>query len=429
MPTCISITDFWQHYLSAIARAISDNMVGFTEPKVNMQEKTHIAFVMRLFSSQGGLELYALKLIEGLLEKGGYSISVICERDESGLSHPSLQVFNFAGPPPGSSKWQKIEHYYKAASDCVSRHGPFDIVHSQHFPIDKLDVVTFHNHTASRLSQPHIGYPFERWLNNCKLNWVKAYQLRFKYDRELCRKAAMRIFVAQVMQRDFYETYNLSAQDNPFAIAPPGASMQMPMNTADSAAPQKADTRESFTFLFVGKGFSKKGLDTLFNAMAILKDRATGRKIKLVIAGLSAKPLFKLRLALLAISDSVEFLGYQKDMAKVYARAQAQVLPSKMEPFGMAPVQGMQYGLVPIVSRVCGVAEVLEDGVDALILQDHLNSAELAGLMEKLANDSELYLKLSAHASIKAREVSWQKTVQATEAAYKTILGTRAVRN
>jgi glycosyltransferase involved in cell wall biosynthesis len=100
-----------------------------------------------------------------------------------------------------------------------------------------------------------------------------------------------------------------------------------------------------------------------------------------------------------------------------------------MEPFGMAPVQGMQYGLVPIVSRVCGVAEVLEDGVDALILQDHLNSAELAGLMEKLANDSELYLKLSAHASIKAREVSWQKTVQATEAAYKTILGTRAVRN
>lgn len=70
MPTCISTTDFWQHYLSAIARAISDNMVGFTEPKVNMQEKIHIAFVMRLFSSQGGLELYALKLIEGLLEKG-----------------------------------------------------------------------------------------------------------------------------------------------------------------------------------------------------------------------------------------------------------------------------------------------------------------------------------------------------------------------
>lgn len=403
-------------------------MVGFTEPKVNMQEKTHIAFVMRLFSSQGGLELYALKLIEGLLEIGSYRISVICERDESGLSHPSLQVFNFEAPAPGSSKWQKIEHYYKAASDCVNRHGPFDIVHSQHFPIDKLDAVTFHNHTASRLSQPHIGYPFERWLNNCKLNWVKAYQLRFKYDRELCQKAAMRIFVAQVMQRDFYETYKLSAQDSPFAIAPPGASMQTPIIAPVPDSPQ-ADTQKNFTFLFVGKGFSKKGLDTLFNAMAILKARPKGKKIKLVIAGLSAKPLFKLRLALLGIADSVEFLGYQKDMAKVYARAQAQVLPSKMEPFGMAPVQGMQFGLVPIVSRVCGVAEVLEDGVDALILQDHLNGAELADLMEKLANDNELYSRLSARAGIKALEVSWQKTVQATEAAYKTILSTRAVRN
>ena len=32
-----------------------------------MSKKLHIALVMRLFSSQGGLELYALKLVEGLL--------------------------------------------------------------------------------------------------------------------------------------------------------------------------------------------------------------------------------------------------------------------------------------------------------------------------------------------------------------------------
>ena len=73
-----------------------------------MSAKLHIALVLRLFSSQGGLELYALKLIEGLL-KCGHKVTVICEIDESNLSHPNLVVYKFAGAKKGSNKWQKIE--------------------------------------------------------------------------------------------------------------------------------------------------------------------------------------------------------------------------------------------------------------------------------------------------------------------------------
>lgn len=379
-----------------------------------MPGKIHIAFVMRLFSSQGGLELYALKLIEGLLERQ-YKITVICERDESAMSHPLLTVKTFAGPDKKWPKWRKMEHYYKQASAAVKEAGPFDLVHSQHFPVAKPDVVTFHNHTATRLSK--VGYPFERLLNNFKLNLVKAYKLRYSYDRELCLNAGMRIFVAQVMKDDYYNTYELA--DRPFAIAPPGASLQV-----DSPkAPPSELRQEKFTFLFVGKGFSKKGLDTLFNAMALLKKRKLN--CRLLIAGLAAKPIFKLRLILGGISDQIEFLGYQKDMAAVYKQAQVQVLPSKMEPFGMAPVQGMQYGLVPIVSQVCGVAEVLQDQEDALILRNHLDAQELADLMARIAEDRVLYEKLSANALVKAAQVNWNKTVAATEAAYEKLLVTK----
>jgi glycosyltransferase involved in cell wall biosynthesis len=130
----------------------------------------------------------------------------------------------------------------------------------------------------------------------------------------------------------------------------------------------------------------------------------------------------------LGISSNVEFLGYQKDMASVFAKAKALVLPSKIEPFGMAPIQAMQYGLVPIVSQVCGVSEVLSDNNDALILQNHLSAPELADLMAKLMGNTELYKKLSKQARQSAQAISWEKTVAATEEAYGRIMASKQKR-
>jgi len=377
---------------------------------------------MRLFSSQGGLELYALKLIEGLL-KNGHRMTIICEQDHSALAHPNLTILKFAPPKTTWRKWQKIEHYRRVASDMVAASGPFDLVHSQHFPLEKLDVITFHNHTASRLSS--VGYAFERLVNNFKLTTVKAYKLRFRYDQELCQKAAMRIFVAEVLKDDFYNTYELPSSAA-FAIAPPGASLAQledgSQPTVSAISTQGYDglgVSQAFTFLFVGKGFRKKGLDTLFAACKILKSRRC--TYRLLIAGLKEKPLQRLQLAAQGISSAVTFLGYKKEMAPVYAQARVLVLPSKMEPFGMAPVQAMQYGLVPIVSQICGVAEVLEDGVDALILQNHLDARELADLMQKLIQNPDLCQKLSQQARISAGKITWEKTVAATEEAYRRI--------
>ncbi|MDP3507893.1 MAG: glycosyltransferase family 4 protein [Candidatus Melainabacteria bacterium] len=384
-----------------------------------MSKKLHIALVMRLFSSQGGLELYALKLIEGLLDRG-HKVTVICEIDESNLSHANLFVQTFAGPKKGSNKWQKIEHYRRVATEAVESAGPFDIVHSQHFPLNssQLDAVTFHNHTVGRLSL--VGYPLEKLLNNFKMATAKNYKLRHKYDLELCSKALMRIFVATVIKDDFYNTYQLDSAA-PFAIAPPGASLAQANHIEIEQT--NGENQGPFTFLFVGKGMRKKGLDTLFKACSILKKR--NLDFRLLIAGLNEKPLQKFDLINLGINSKVEFLGYQKDMSSVFNKAKALVLPSKIEPFGMAPIQAMQYGLVPIVSQVCGVAEVLSDNSDALILQNHLSATELADLMAKLIGNLELYKKLSKQARLSAQSISWEKTVQATEEAYQRIMQTK----
>ncbi len=270
----------------------------------------HVAMVLRQFSPYGGLELYAFQLVKGLLERG-IRVTVICEKDDTGYEHERLKVVNFAAPPAVANKSDKIRHYFQVASAAVAEAGPFDLVHSQHFPIKEVDVVTFHNHTIFRLTE--VGQRWEQLLNVLKINTSQAYKLREQHDRDLCHQARCLIFPANICLDDFKTHYGLDGKH--LAIAHPGAS-----STGAAAdchvTPEQGKT---FNFLFVGKGYRKKGLDVLQQACGILVSHK--KDFKLYIAGLRMKPYDKARLALAGLSNHIEYLGFQKDMNAVYQKS------------------------------------------------------------------------------------------------------------
>ena len=388
----------------------------------NTLKDKRAAMVVRLFSKHGGLELYAHKVVEGLLEQG-LKVTVICENIESDFSHPHLSFYTFEPPAKGLSKADKIKYYHMAASEAIKTTSGFDIVHSQHLPVDGANVVTFHNHTTRFLSQS--GETWENALNSFKSNFAGAYKLRNQYDRELCLNAKCLVFPASICQKDFYETYGLNALKPvpPFVIAPPGADLGN--NPALESIKSLPD--QPFTFLFVGRGFRKKGLDILLKACELLKSSAGNRQpFRLLIAGLSKRPLDSLRLAFLGLSDTVEYLGFQKNMAAVYAQSDVLVMPSRIEPFGMAPIQAMQYGIVPIVSKIAGVAEVLDDNVDSYILENNLDPKELAELMQKAMRNRNKLEQMSKEGLTKAQKLSWANTVEQTLKAYAIVTNTGA---
>ena len=178
------------------------------------------------------------------------------------------------------------------------------------------------------------------------------------------------------MADDYSRHYKFDPQA--IAFVHPGANLPSDSEGAHSLDSQSAPTPagDTFNFLFVGKGYRKKGLDILLAACALLKRKTP--HFKLSIAGLRQKPLSKIHLSILGVEKQVQYLGFQKDMNAVYKNAQSIILPSRIEPFGMAPIEGMLRGLVPIVSQVCGVAEVLSDDLDSLILKNHLSPEELS---------------------------------------------------
>jgi len=356
------------------------------------------------------LELYAFEIVKGLLQRD-HRVTVICESDETNYAHPQLKVRKFAAAGKGFSKAQKNEHYFAVASQAVRDAGPFDIVHSQHFGIANFDAVTFHNHTVFRLSE--VGLPWERQLNNGKVKFSKDYQSREKIDSQLCHQGRCLIFPSHTMADDFSNHYKIPS--HLIAFVHPGAYAAAPVESKPARWP------DTFNFLFVGKGYRKKGLDILLAACALLKRKTP--HFKLLIAGLRGKPLSKLQLFTLGIDKQVQYLGFQKDMNAVYQNAQSIILPSRIEPFGMAPIEGMLRGLVPIVSQVCGVAEVFTDDVDSLILKNHLSAQELSEHMYTLLSNRDKWAGLSQEATKTASKLTWDATVEQTLAVYNRLAG------
>lgn len=377
----------------------------------------HVAMVVRSFSPFGGLELYTYKLVGGLL-KCGVKVTVICERSDLEPVHANLRVCNFAPPQAHAKKSARIKHYYREASDAVDKFGPFDIIHTQHLPIRKADVVTFHNHTVFRLSK--VGQRWERLLNDFKICTSEAYKLRNELDQQLSNTTRGLVFTSHACKEDFRDTYKLPAV-NPqalYTVAYPGADLNT--TAPDYSLGRQQDRALPFTFLFVGKGYRKKGLDVLFNACRILRNK--NKLSHLLIAGLRPKAFDNIHLATIGLSSYVTYLGFQEDMEAVYVRSSAIILPSRVEPFGMAPLQGMLRGLVPIVSKVSGIAEIITNKYDGLILENHLNAEELANHMSSLIDNPNLVTMLSTNAIATAKSYTWDKTVDTTIEVYDSLL-------
>ena len=373
-----------------------------------------IALVVRVFDRHGGLELYTHKVLEGILD-AGLEVTVFCAEKKSNFSHANLEIVTLAEPQQKLDKAKRQKYNEAGLNELLkARRGEFDLVHSQNCPIDAPDLVTFHQHTAMRFSES--GRELEALINKIKCRLHPAYKIRIEQDRKLCQSAIMRSFVSEICRQDYYKHYMPDAlAARPYLILPPGT--EVDLEAAEAAPPVKL---KPFTFIFVGKGFSKKGLDTLFQACRILKQER--RDFKLLVVGLKNSLYNRFLASKAGIADRVQLMGFRKDLATLLPQTSAIVVPSKCEAYGMSPVEAMAVGTPAIVSTMAGVTEELLDGKEALHLKDHLDAAELAGLMAQLMDDQTLYQTLQIKGKEKAAEITWRRTIKLTLEAYEKTL-------
>jgi glycosyltransferase involved in cell wall biosynthesis len=159
---------------------------------------------------------------------------------------------------------------------------------------------------------------------------------------------------------------------------------------------------ETFVLLLIGNDWRKKGLHTLIESL----DECRDLPIRLFVVGKDDEKPFEAKIQRLGLLDRVRFLAPSEDVMKFYAAADAYVGPSLEDAYGLPVIEAMASGLPVIASVNAGVSEVINNGLNGLLLQDPTDVGELAGLIRRLADDPSLREQLAQNAVSAARQSS-----------------------
>jgi len=96
----------------------------------------------------------------------------------------------------------------------------------------------------------------------------------------------------------------------------------------------------------------------------------------------------------LGLADTVEFAGYQSNVAEVLARADVTMLLSRREGLPMVLLEAMAAGVPVVATRVGGVPEVVTDGVTGLLVEPGCPD-QAAKAVARLMGDGQLAHRLA----------------------------------
>jgi len=152
--------------------------------------------------------------------------------------------------------------------------------------------------------------------------------------------------------------------------------------------------------LYVGRIAPIKGLETLLDAVGCL--RGAGHPARLVVVGGDAddrrdrhETEIRRRVAGLGLGHAVTFAGAQPQdrLRDYYVAADATVLPSYYESFGMVALEAMACGSAVIASRVGGLQTTVRDGVTGLLVSEG-DPCALAETVARVLDDGALRWRL-----------------------------------
>lgn len=182
-------------------------------------------------------------------------------------------------------------------------------------------------------------------------------------------------------------------------------------NPAESVATRLCrNTEDRFVFLTVGRLVPVKNIGMQIRAIKNLELRiknyvsennpqAENRmsiELWIIGDGPDRKKLEKLCCEL-RVASCVKFLGWQNDLRKYYEQADAFLLTSNSEGWGLAVIEAASFGLPIIMTDVGCAGEVIVDGESGIIIPVG-DQSKLEESMVKLINDLDLRKRLGKNA-------------------------------
>lgn len=390
----------------------------------------------------GGMNVYVRDLTRELGRRG-LSVDVFTRSQDEHQPHVKEElgygnrvVHIPAGlevPLPKETLYAHVPEFVGGVREFARSHGAgYDLIHSHYW----LSGV------AARSLRAAWNVPFVQMFhtlghmkNRVALNPDELEgNLRIGIETELLRQADQIIAAtpAELAQMQWLYRADVSR----VTVIPPGVDLEHFYPRPAGEAKARLGLRPEYKLLlFVGRIEPLKGVETLLQAVARLRQQGMCdcQQMYLAIIGGAAddspgarnaelERLKGLRDAL-GIADVVTFLGPrdQDSLPEYYAAAEAVIMPSHYESFGMVALEAMACGTPVIASEVGGLAFLVKDGETGFHVPDR-DPALLAERICAIITDPILRLELGQQASAHAQAYGWRVIADQIVAVYESVL-------
>ena len=363
-----------------------------------------------IFSSVGGTRTYAVQLLSALFElRSDWQYFLYARNDQQVAELREMWPLAIAHPiaVTGSPNTLRTQSRLPAA---LRRDG-INLYHSLGYflPLGWRGpkVVTIHD--------MNIYVSWRHWMRRGKLlNWADmALQV------PLAARAAMRILtdsesssrlIQQILHVDERKLVVVPLAPDPYFDQAPSQAEQ---------AEASAVVGEGRFVLFVGILSPQKNLGLLVRAFARSGLGKDGVGVVLAGSDREGEGAALTRLAAsLGIAESLHVTGYvsKAQLRALYHRADAVVLPSHGEGFGLPLVEAMAGGAPVLAARAQSLPEVVGEGGE-LFPPDDVEA--LASLLRRVHDDARFRADLVRRGRMRRSDFSWKPAAKATAAVYE----------
>jgi glycosyltransferase involved in cell wall biosynthesis len=385
-----------------------------TSAVVHSSEAAHtarrlkIAVLNRVFSpTGGGAERYSIALVEQLAAR--HEVHVFAQ--EIGHSWPGVHYHRipcwFKKP-----RWLN-QLWYAYATHRATRAG-FDIVHS-HENVWHGNVHTMHVKTVQRnLLGGLKGLALA--LRRIKIALSPRLLTYLKFERARMRPMAGRAIVAasKPLQDELIAQYPQATSC--ISTITPGVSMPVPLLSRAAARRALDVPADSQVIAFIANDYARKGLPTLLTALQGLPDACL-----LVVGHAGQIERFTAVAQSLGVEQRVHFLDAMPDVSPVYIAADVLAHPTLEDTFAMVVLEAMAHSLPVVVSSsaYCGIASLLDDGVNALLLSDPQDAVALQLALQRVIAEPDTRAQLAREGKAFAQQHTWELAAKQYEAVYE----------
>jgi D-inositol-3-phosphate glycosyltransferase len=377
----------------------------------------------------GGMNVYVRELARELGQQG-LKVDIFTRRSSAlepsvdrSISENARVIYLEAGPAQPLLPEDQFEHLSDFTANLMSfaalRNLRYDIVYS-HYWLSGWVAAKLKEAWGIRFA--HMFHTLGHMKKRIEVNSYYRPDRRITTEMNILQSADRIVASTPAEQAQLRWLYRAGRRQ--IVVIPPGVNTERfdKMISRERARETLGISPGGSLLLFVGRIEPLKAIDTILEALHVLRDRAPSllRELRFMIVGgdpQSNQDQEMMRLQALSvklgIDQLVSFVGAkeQAELPLFYAAATAVIMPSDYESFGMVALEAMSSGTPVIASQVGGLQFLVRDQETGFHVPARESISLAECIMELLAEPSRID-DMGAAASRIAREYAWSRIVE-----------------